>query len=339
MNFEIIHTKSDYPEIVYDYVNFNNLDAFHSKDVLNVIYGDAWESLIILNNSDIFLHAFSRNQIQNSEYFDIEPFIGYAGPVIIAENQGFINYATNLYFAFCKKENIIAELFRFNPILNNHLYFTDKQITVFKAKEIIIMKCLNENQISIVESKLRGRIRKLDSQLKFDLLDKSRNIQAFLEMYYDSLNRANADSKWKFNSDFWMRLKDSVLFEIYAVKNNSNIESASIILNFPSASYYFLTTNRCEMISGANELSLIRIGEKLGGQGRDKLILGGGNTSSINDPLFQFKKKFSKIYTTFYMGKKTYNIEVFRYFCDKAIKDNPDIAGSNIFLKYRFSVE
>jgi hypothetical protein len=79
MSLKVIHTYADYPEIVNDYVDFNNLDAFQSRDVLNVIYGDNWESLVIYDNENIFIHSFSRNKITNSDYYDIEPLLGYSG--------------------------------------------------------------------------------------------------------------------------------------------------------------------------------------------------------------------------------------------------------------------
>ena len=71
MSLKIIHTYADYHEIVNEYVDFNNLDAFQSREVLNVIYGDNLESIVILDDKNVFIHTFSRNRINNSEYFDI----------------------------------------------------------------------------------------------------------------------------------------------------------------------------------------------------------------------------------------------------------------------------
>jgi len=338
MSLKIIHTYADYPEIVNDYFDFNNLDAFQSREVLNVIYGDNWESFIILDDKNVFIHTFSRNRINNSEYFDIEPFLGYSGPIVIAENEEFINTAIESYSAFCRKEMIIAEVLRFNPILKNHICFEKSSIKISPVKEIVVANCNRNGDLQLSEfSKSRKRdIKTALKSLKIEICGSPFNYKEFYELYIDNLNRNNAKKEWYFPESFFLNISKNKFFYLFkVVDQNNRIHSASIFILHSLCSYYFLAANNYPGLSGANDLLIFEMCKFAAEKGSDKLVLGGGNTSRSDDPLLLYKKKFNSQNNFLYLGKLVHNNKVFESFCNNIITQRPELSASNYFLKYR----
>ena len=72
-------------------------------------------------------------------------------------------------------------------------------------------------------------------------------------------------------------------------------------------------------------------------KGLKYFLLGGGTTSNECDPLFKFKKKFSKELKPFYISGKIYNQEIY----DKYSKIWKEQSKDNIkyFLKYRLEIK
>src|ERR1035437_373652 len=336
MSLKIIHTYADYPEIVNEYVDFNNLDAFQSREVLNVIYGDNWESFIILDDKNVFIHTFSRNRINNSEYFDIEPFLGYSGPIVIAENEEFINTAIESYSAFCKKEMIIAEVFRFNPVLKNHICFEKSSIKISPAKEIVMVNCHKNQQEQLAEFNRLGKryIKniKSDTEITF-YTDKSLN--EFQKFYSTSLNKHNANKIWHFDDSFFKRVNESAGFILVELKYKDELKILSLIIKSRLAYYHFITSILEPRIKGLNEFLILTLSLTAAKNKSEYLILGGGNTSEKNDPLLLYKRNFNQTSTTFYIGKALYIPAVYNKLCVEFDNSNPQFHNSNIFLKYR----
>jgi hypothetical protein len=338
MSLKIIHTFADYPEIVNDYVDFNNLDAFQSKEVLNVIHGDNWESIVILDNKNAFIHSFSRNRINNSDYFDIEPFLGYAGPIVITENNEFIKLAIESYSAFCRKEKIIAEIFRFNPILKNYIYFEKSSIIISPVKEIVVANCKSDRDLQLNEfSKSRKRdIKTALRSLNVEICHSPFNYKEFYELYIDNLNRNNARKEWYFPESFFSKISKNKFFYFFKVYDqNNHLHSVSIFILHSFCSYYFLAANNPPNLSGANDLLIFEMCKFASEKGSDNLILGGGNTSQGDDPLLLYKKKFNSQNNFLYLGKLVHNNKVFESFCNNIITQRPELSASNFFLKYR----
>lgn len=337
---QIYFEKGKHNAHCYEYFNFDELDAFHSEDVLRTIYGDDWNSVLVIDDGKAFLHSFSKSRIEDSEFFDIEPFLGYSGPVTNTSDTGFIKKAYLKYGEICKGQNIIAEIVRFNPLLQNHTKFQDI-INIVIAKKIIIIEC-NQTDSDLLKDfspTCRQKIAKGMKSLLFDKLDKKLEWEKFVELYYKSLKRVNADNKWYMNKCFYESVKSSNLFDVYAVKNQNNeMYSITLILKNKFAGYYLLTANSDSLITGANEFLIYGSAKEIELQKIPYFILGGGNSASDEDSLYTFKKKFSKKTYDFYIGKIIHIESIYHDFCNEVIQRKPELEASSHFLKYRLAL-
>lgn len=284
------------------------------------------------------MHSFSRNKIGNSEYYDIEPFLGYSGPLLNTENNDFIWIALNSYSDFCRKENIIAEIIRFSPLLSNHSPFIGSSLSVFPSKEIVILDCFSDEQQLLKQVNESGsrKIKKGKRLYKFESPEKKLNLDKFIDFYRRSILRVKGDQKWLMDNSFWERVYTSPLFNINWVVFGDEVISGNLDISHNLASYYLFAGNSETLYSGASELNIFSTTLKHGSAGTRYFILGGGNTTGENDSLLRFKKKFSKGNTyQFYMGKICHNKSVYDDLCKEVISIKPEIANLNFFLKYR----
>lgn len=337
---ELYKERAKYHYHVFEYFKFDRLDAFHNEEILTVIYGKDWNSVLITEQEKAFLHFFCKQSIGNSGWYDIEPFIGYGGAIVNTSDRSFIGRALEAYSAFCKEERIIAEIIRFNCILANHSYFEyGFPVDVVSAKEIVIVDCFKEESLQLKQfsEPCRRRVKRGLKECEFRVLDKEKEWEIFVEFYYNSLRRVGAQKIWYLSSGFFERASQSKYFNVYGVWNNNQLASASLVIEYPLSAYYLLAGNSGDLVPGAGELLIFGIARAMADKGIHNLFLGGGNSSASDDPLLRFKKKFAKTTQTFYIGKMVHNQQIFTAFCNDAIKRTDEIRKSFFFLKYRLT--
>jgi hypothetical protein len=338
MEIKISVEKGKIPKRAQDFFDFSKLDAFHTSEVLSVIYGEEWYAVLIFSEKEAMFHTFSKQSIPGTEYYDIEPFLGYAGPVSNSTDKLFLKQALDIYSEFCKNEKIIAEIVRFNPLLNNQILFKQNDLLkVFLAKEIIITKTHKEEDLQLSEfsTNRKRNIKAAKKSCYLNLQETNKDIDDFLKIYIDSLDRVNANKAWYFSDDFFQRVCLSSKFKLFEARNSENVFSTCILINHPLASYYLLAANSIPPMNGANDYLIYEINRWSAHKAIDHVILGGGNTTSEDDALLLYKKRFVKKTTAFYMGKIIHVPHIFDILCKEAISKKPELTETNFFLKYR----
>ncbi len=186
----------------FECFELSELDAFHNDDILTVIYGANWSSVLITEGEKAFLNILCKQEIGKSGWYDIEPFVGYGGPIVNTSDSVFIRRALDAYSVVCKEEKIIAEIVRFNCILGNHKNFSEAPfINIFPAKEIVVVDCYKDEIQQLKQFSKKScqyMIKKWRNEIQFNLLDKEKDWDLFLDLYFKSLTRVGAQKKWFF---------------------------------------------------------------------------------------------------------------------------------------------
>ena len=322
---------------VFDYFSPSRLDAFLDEDVLSVIHGDKWCSVLLAERGNAFLHVFAKKPIGETGWFDIEPFIGYAGPVSTTADPQFLAAALESYREICLGERIVAEVIRFSPILENHSVFADSAIDVVLAKPIVVVACEDDETeiMARYSSSCRNKIRRWSKEMTFQEMDHTREMEAFAAFLSESLDRVGAESAWRFPPAFFERAGDSGKVSLYRVARGDEMLCASMVISHPRSAYYFLTATSPRKVQGANEILVHGIARESAARGVRHLILGGGNSDAADDPLFRFKSKFSRAPVPFHIGTLVHEPAEFAKLRHAAERANPSIVGAKFFLKYR----
>ena len=102
-----------------------------------------------------------------------------------------------------------------------------------------------------------------------------------------------------------------------------------------------ITSSEPDVISRASRVILPGVGafaKAMKALGVKKFHLGGGINSDEQNPLFRFKRKFSKSKYDFYIGKTIFNKEIYDLLCEDWVLMNPskqEIYKKHL-LKYKF---
>jgi hypothetical protein len=320
-----------------DFFPTKSRDAFHESDVLNAT-AKKWYSILIVHGSMAFHNSFALSPIDGTNFFDIEPFMGYAGPLTTTSNKDFLSEALEAYSCVCRRFEIVAELARFDPILSNHAAFFDLDaIKIAAVKQVVIVNCPRDDSELIAQFShpCRRDIRLGLRRRRFARLEGPIGLFQFRTLYEASVRRLKSGDQWLFSNRLYDQAVSSDLFAIYGVYDGEILVSASLVLHHPRCSHYMLAANVKDYPQGASELLIYGIARESAKRGIDRLILGGGITSAPEDGLLRFKRKFATASSTFYVGKLIHDLPRYSELCTEALAAEPSLASSPFFLKYR----
>jgi hypothetical protein len=289
----------------------------------------------------VLLMPIIRNDIDGI-FFDFETPYGYGGPITNSDDINWIAKALNEMKTVFLNENYIAGFIRFHPLLDNALFCKESISVMYDRKTVYIdlVDSLDTIWTTQLSAKNRNMIRKAEKQGCSFMTDfEFANLATFIDLYNDTMRRLDADTFYffpqKYYSHFSFRLINNSFLGM--LKKDDDIVISSLFMHYSGFGHYHLSgTNH--QYGGANNLLLWNVIKILQNGGVQKFHLGGGNSSSPEDPLFKFKKSFSKNTGDFYIGKMIYNEEKYRMLCETWEQNNPDKITfyDKYVLKYRY---
>lgn len=253
------------------------------------------------------------NLIEKNKYFDITTPYGYGGWLI--EGNGDLDKLITEYSSWCKENNIVSEVIRFHPILENQERLRKIYDVMDLGKTIAIDLKDEETIWSNFTTQNRGKIKKA---IKNDIsIHHGKNkdiVEQFKKIYEITMKKDNADEYYYFDDSFYESIMNDLQDEsdiFYAMHNDSMIAATIILKCNQRLTYHFsgvLTEYR--NLQGTN-LMLFEIAKWGSLNGYKTFHLGGG-VGSKEDDLFIFKKSFNKKDSWQYsIGKKIFNQEIY----------------------------
>ncbi|WP_035187460.1 peptidoglycan bridge formation glycyltransferase FemA/FemB family protein [Alteribacter aurantiacus] len=282
--------------------------------------------------------------INNQTYYDLVSPYGYGGPVIIncdRDHKSELIEDFNINFQkYCEENNIVSEFARFHPIVGNAGDFQ----SIYRVENIRKTVGTNlhdfEDPITKEFSKsTRKTIRKiLNSGVTYRIIESPNNINKFKEIYYSTMDRNDASDYYYFDDNYFDNclkyfrnhiILVEVLFEDTVIASGFYFVYGEVVHAHLSGTLKgYLHFSPAYIIKHATGEWAIEHGIKL-------IHYGGGTSNSLDDPLYQFKKKFGKnTEFDFQIGKKVWNTDVYKQLCYKKEIDS-DV---NFFPAYRYNL-
>lgn len=323
-------TDVDYYDFhhTYDYHNLSKLDG---ETPILIEYTEG--------NKRIYLPLIKR-KIPNTDYFDATSVYGYAGPIQKNINVSFNNTKfIRALDAFFKEEKIISIFSRLNP-------FIDHQETILKDFGIIeelssvvnidLTKTIDE-QRTIFSKSTKRYINKCRKTYDFKISNKEEDILMFMDLYYENMDRVNAEKKYYFSKQYFLDFvnskdyKTDVLLAIDKITNH--IISAAMMVKTNNIIQYHISGTRNDYLNISPVRLLIDEMRLKGTQEGYKYFNLGGGLGNQEDELFKFKSSFSKDFKPFKIWKLVANNEVY----NKLIQNNGiDASETSFFPLYRY---
>lgn len=270
-------------------------------------------------------------------YFDLETAYGYGGFVINTDDKEFILNAVSQYQKKCFDENIIAEFIRFHPFNEFPIKYQELfDMNIYDRDVVYVdLELSKEERWNSYSSKTRNILRKCEKELIFE---QSTNINKFVELYEQTMNKNNAGEFYYFSKNYYEQLLKNISIDLYAVKKDEQVISSAFFMQSDEFVHYHLSANDYNMRQyNANYFILDQMFELAKKNNKKYFYLGGGTTSLKDDLLLKFKQKFSKLTKPFYISGKIYDKEIY----DKYVKLWEEQSTNTIkyFLKYRLEIE
>ena len=171
------------------------------------------------------------------------------------------------------------------------------------------------------------------------------HLEIFVKLYYDNMERVNADESYFFPLDYFERIFNSEDLNselLLCIENNTQeIIGGAIFIKTNNIVQYHLS-GMDERWSHLNPIKLIidAMRVKATQQGYKYLNLGGGKGSK-EDSLFRFKSGFSKDYQTFKIWKHIVDQETYEKLTHQNLLDRASPVNEKIsyFQAYRYKTK
>ena len=309
-NFNV--NKTDF----YYLPNYMDLNVNNHKNEVGLMF-------YVRENNHIWVHCFIKTKILNYEkifedkfYYDLETPHGYGGPISNTENEFFLKKAQNFFFEWANRNNILCELVRFHPLLNNQIYYNSIDKIILNREIRFTKLNLITEELTCFNPKVRNKIRKAyKDNLLIEISKSKKDYNDFKVLYFQHLNNINAENFYYFNEIYFKKLFDLInkFGFIVTVKNESKeLLGASVFLGFKKNLHSHLTAiSKTNKFSGINNVLLYNA--YLYGKNNNFINcnLGGGISCNQDDSLLEFKRSMSNSKSNFYIGYKIYNEKIY----------------------------
>lgn len=269
---------------------------------------------------NIFLKRKIDISIDDKTYYDIATPYGYGGPIITeltGDKDKLVKSYMEKFEKYCQENNIVSEFVRFHPIIENYKDFKSVYDTVFMRKTVATITKDKEDPFQEEFSKsARKTVRKvLKEELEYEVIAKPENLDTFIKVYYDTMDRNEAGDFYYFSEEYFQYLLDNLrenLLNINILKDDIYIASGLYFVN-DKFLHAHLSGTRHEYLTYSPAYMLKYLTCQYAHEHKiDFVHYGGGTTNAEDDPLFMFKSKFTKegIFD-FYIGKKIFNQDIY----------------------------
>jgi UDP-N-acetylbacillosamine alanyltransferase len=314
------------------------LDAHQHEDAMVTFYGHDWLSVLVAGDGRIFHQSLVKRPIGQSGFFDVEPILGYTGPVSTGNDVHFLAKAWDAYREVCRTEGVVAELIRFSPLRPDHRAFgelCDLEVSLAKQVVVVPLQADETEQFAQLSEPCRRRLRRGQHDLRFEELSGDDARLEFEALYQDSMRRLGAGSDWAFPPRVFLRAQERCHFHFFGVYDATGLAAGCLALFRGKDAHYVLAANRADYPPGAGELLVWGLMRAATAAGSQRLVLGGGVSARESDSLLRFKRRFAPTTTAFYIGKAVHDRPRYARLCDAAALIDANVVQAEFFLKYR----
>ncbi|WP_010678079.1 lipid II:glycine glycyltransferase FemX [Bacillus timonensis] len=314
--FEIVETNLRWNNILK---SFQMVDSYYSyeygKLFANIEKGKLLGAYYEENGSKIF-YPFIVREIPNIHInaFDIVTPYGYGGPIVEGNPniiKGFYEHLSD----FCSSKNIITETIRFHPLYKNYRYGKDVMDIEYirKTTAVDLTKPLEEIRLNYTSSNKRNIKKARNNNISCFIAEGTKeNVDLFIEMYKETMNRNNANDFYYFGEQyFYEQIKETEISKtllLFAKRENEVIAGTLVIVGTEFAHYHLGASKTKYLEYRPNNLLFDFMIEVCKSFGSKELHLGGGYQE--NDGLFKYKTSFTNNHNyDYFIGKKIHNLD------------------------------
>lgn len=311
--------------------------AGHSKDSQPILLfyenGDVRAATVILRR-DIALSQPFCGKIPENTYFDLSSPYGYGG--FLYNTDSFPDEVQKAYNQYCLEKGYVCEFLRFNLFTDYAQYYDGYAVSPM-VNVVCDLSGSWEDVFGRYQGKTRQKVRKIQkSGWSVRVGNTKTDIDTFLPVYYDTMDRNDARSMYYFDKEFFETLHElgDPIYYFFAEKEGK-VGAVNLLIGGNENTYCFLSSTSREFLKESpNYLLMSEMIAWSHVNGFKRFVIGGGYGS--NDDLLRFKKGFAPegLYD-FYIGNKIFNQEIYNKLLEIRREAGELDENSHFFPLYR----
>jgi lipid II:glycine glycyltransferase (peptidoglycan interpeptide bridge formation enzyme) len=338
ITLEIITNPIDWNGVLQEIGDF---DFYHTFEYhLIEVKEDETSTLIVYKKDNIIIALpLLVRKIYHTNYYDATSVYGYAGPI----SKGITSEFNNKLFiekvmSFFQENKIISVFSRLNPYINYQQDILKNFGSIVNQGKVVNIDLTLDTTIQRqnYQSRLKTQINKSRRHCIIKKADTPKDLRDFIDIYYENMNRVQAEDHYYFNQEYFDKILTSKNFKaelLLALDKDSGVTiGGSLFVTTKNIVQYHLGATKNEFLDVMPAKLLLDemriIATK---RGRQFFNLGGGLGGVHNDSLFNFKSSFSKYFKDFELWKLIINQKVY----DELVESRKTTSTS-FFPKYRF---
>jgi hypothetical protein len=253
----------------------------------------------------------------------------YTGPIAsrCENDQSFLLSAWNAIVDMWRSKGIVSVFVRLHPILANHRLLphlrSDHQHLNFSHDEVGEGKTVGINLLlspektwSSYHRQLRQALRRLSAlDIRVTLDPEWDYLNDFIQMYYRTMKRTNADTFYLFPGAYFCKLRKTLSSHgsLIIAHYGDQVAAGGLLIEYGGIVHVHLLATHDRFVSLSPSKLIVHEAQAWARtRGNHVLHLGGGRASRTDDSLFRFKSMFSDTLYTFWTGRWVVNKDAYR---------------------------
>lgn len=258
---------------------------------------------------DIAQDEKMKGRIEEGKYFDLITPYGYGGFWGNIKDWYCLNQA---YLTYCRDNHYVCEFVRFN-LFSDYVNHYCGEVETRTHNVIRTLELPLDDMWMDFKQKVRKNVNRANSYgLKIIVDANNDHLDDFLQIYYSTMERTNAEKGFFFSENFFndlSSLNNNTIF--FYVLFEDKVVSTELILYGPQNCYSYLGGTYSDyMYLRPNEFLKYEVIKWAKEKGLRNYVLGGGYGS--DDGIFQYKYAFAPNgVRDFYIGRNIFDISVY----------------------------
>lgn len=295
---------------------------------------------------------FLREQGIVDPYCDISNPYGYGGPLsscnATKETVALCREFDRHFCAYCKDERIASEFTSLHPLIGNHLLVVDAGYVVPDRQKEIVYVDLTVPEEELWHQINRGnrssinKARRRGVHIEKEPMEAG-NLALFNRLYYQTMRRNKAADRWFFPEDYFRNCLDSLGEErvslFIAFVDGVPASAYFLLHDYATVYYHFGGSDERFFELRPNNLLMYEVVLWAKRNGFLRYHLGGGVSSTADDPLLHFKAGFSTNRATLFTYSRIHHQPTYNRLCE--LKQSHEratigeVTKSDYFPRYR----
>lgn len=309
LQIEVLRTKGPWNSVLNQFRSFDFVHTFDFHEISQNNGEGAPVIFVVRNEQGRCLACWPALQrdIPETDRFDLTSVYGYGGPLVSQEaSADEIKVAFDFIFESMKNAGAVSLFSRMHPIFIRDLPAGDLRgvdLGGVVVMDIVATKDLLAGYRPGHRYDIR-RALKNGVEIEVDLF--CQGLDDFLSIYQQAMRDLDAPGYYLFNDKYFLGMKnasDYRAFILFGKYNGKRIAAAMFVVT-KNVMQYYLSGSLSEFRKlAASKAIIARAHEMALAFGVEHIVLGGG-VGSKADPLFDFKKGFSRRVERFHIFKR-----------------------------------